>query len=160
MAASYPGSIKPFTTRKNVTDIIQDYHVNDIQLEIIAIETTLGVNAATSSGSTAAFIATSYPFTNISARIANVEAGVSGDTHTQYVKKVGGSTITPSAVGTVGLSISAMSGQTADLQQWKNSAGTVVTRIDSSGSLKIGSTVVAADNDVQNLNVMSMFDQL
>jgi hypothetical protein len=40
VAASYPTSIKGFTT-KNVSDTIQPDHVNDVQLEIAAVETGL-----------------------------------------------------------------------------------------------------------------------
>ena len=40
MPASYPTSAKSFTT-KNTNDTIQGAHVNDLQLEVTAIETDL-----------------------------------------------------------------------------------------------------------------------
>lgn len=46
MAASYPGSIKTFTTKTNSTDLVDASHVNDLQDEVNAIETELGVDPA------------------------------------------------------------------------------------------------------------------
>ena len=48
---------------------------------------------------------------------------------------VGGHTITSANTGTVVLTVSAMSGQTADLQQWKNSLGSTVSYVASNGVL-------------------------
>ena len=44
MAASYPGSIKSFTTKVNLVDTVDASHVNDLQLEVAALETELGIN--------------------------------------------------------------------------------------------------------------------
>jgi hypothetical protein len=44
MAASYPGAVKSFTTKTDLVDTIQASHMNDLQLEVTAIETELGVN--------------------------------------------------------------------------------------------------------------------
>jgi len=41
MPASYPASIKAFTTKTDGVDDIEASHVNDIQLEVTAIETQL-----------------------------------------------------------------------------------------------------------------------
>jgi hypothetical protein len=46
MAASYPASIKSFTT-KEAGGAILSAHVNDLQDEVVAVETQLGVNAGT-----------------------------------------------------------------------------------------------------------------
>lgn len=46
MAASYPGSIKTFTTKTNKVDLVDADHINDLQLEVTAIETELGINVA------------------------------------------------------------------------------------------------------------------
>lgn len=40
MAASYPGSVKSYTT-KNTNDVIEASHVNDLQLEVTAVEDAL-----------------------------------------------------------------------------------------------------------------------
>lgn len=107
MAAVYPGSIKSFTIKVNNTDIIDAAHPNTLQDEVVAIETTLGTNPAlgTSNLSTATYDNNGTLFTNVSARIANIEKGVVGDTHTQYLKKTGG-TVT----GTVTMSGATITG--------------------------------------------------
>lgn len=46
MAASYPGSVKTFST-KVPGEKIASSHINDLQNEVVAIETQLGVNAGT-----------------------------------------------------------------------------------------------------------------
>ena len=46
MAAEYPANIKTFNT-KDPGDPIQSAHINDLQNEIVAVETQLGVNAGT-----------------------------------------------------------------------------------------------------------------
>jgi hypothetical protein len=44
MAATYPGVVRPFTTKVNITMDIDSSHVNDLQDEVAAVETILGVN--------------------------------------------------------------------------------------------------------------------
>lgn len=46
MTASFPTSLKSFTTKRNGIDIYDAAHVNEIQEEIAAIETMLGVNGS------------------------------------------------------------------------------------------------------------------
>lgn len=46
MAASYPGAIKSFTTKTNKVDLVDAAHINDLQLEVSAIETELGADVA------------------------------------------------------------------------------------------------------------------
>ena len=46
MAASYPGTIKTFSTKAS-GEAIASSHINDLQNEIVAVETQLGVNAGT-----------------------------------------------------------------------------------------------------------------
>src|SRR3990167_2607956 len=60
MAASYPGSVKTFTTR-NAGDVIQPAHVNDLQDEVNAIESGLlnGTAPLNSSNSTVANLSVS-----------------------------------------------------------------------------------------------------
>jgi len=98
MAASYPSSTVVFTTKQNIVDIIDASHPNVVQDEIVAIESTLGVqpNLSTTPSPTGTFVATSTSFVNVSARLANLETGIVADTHTQYVKKVNGSVTTAS----------------------------------------------------------------
>lgn len=46
MPASYPGAIKTFTTKTNKVDLVDAVHINDLQLEVNAIETELGIDVA------------------------------------------------------------------------------------------------------------------
>ncbi len=46
MAASYPGSIKSFTTKTNNVDTVDAAHINDLQDEVEAIQTELGADVA------------------------------------------------------------------------------------------------------------------
>lgn len=45
-AASYPGSIKTFTTKVDRVDVFEAAHVNDLQNEVVAIQTELGTDPA------------------------------------------------------------------------------------------------------------------
>jgi hypothetical protein len=42
MSASFPGAVKSFTTKADNVDDVSASHVNDLQLEVAAIETALG----------------------------------------------------------------------------------------------------------------------
>lgn len=44
MSAAYPGAIKTFATHVNLTEIVDASHPNDLQAEVVAIESTLGLN--------------------------------------------------------------------------------------------------------------------
>ncbi len=46
MAASYPASLKSFTTKTNYVDLVDASHVNDLQDEVVAVETELGTDVA------------------------------------------------------------------------------------------------------------------
>ena len=46
MAASYPGSIKTFTTKTNKVDLVDADHINDLQNEVVAEQTELGSDVA------------------------------------------------------------------------------------------------------------------
>jgi hypothetical protein len=56
---------------------------------------------------------------------------------------VGGQVVTVNTigVGNIGLAVRGAASQTADLQQWQNSAGTVITRIQSDGRLTTSSVI-------------------
>jgi hypothetical protein len=144
MPAYYPSAIAPFIPKINVVDLIQAADPNSIQDEVVAIESVIGLNPATSTAPSASgtFTSSITNFSTIKARLENIETGIVADTHTQYVKRAGGSVITPSANSVIGLRVEAISGQTADLQQWKNSAGTVISKVDADGVLYINDAAV------------------
>ena len=56
-----------------------------------------------------------------------------------------------SGSSTIGLSIQAASGQTADLQQWQNSSGDALVVVDSSGLVGIGTTTPSTLLDIAGL---------
>lgn len=152
MAATYPSSVRSFTTKVNNIDIIDAAHPNVLQEEVVAIESTLGVNPQVSSGLTGSYVSASTTFPTVSARLDNIERGISGDTHTQYVRVAGGSTITTPSSTTVPLTVQGTTGQTANLQEWRNSSGVVVAAIAANGVLVDAATATEYDN----LYVLSM----
>ena len=87
MTASYPGSVRTFTPKVNIVDLIQAADPNSLF----------------------------------------------ADTHTQYVKVAGGSTVVTSDAGVTGLIIKGSVSQSANLQEWQDSTGTVVAYVDASG---------------------------
>jgi hypothetical protein len=146
MAATFPTSVRSFSTKVNVVDTVDASHPNSVQEEVIAIESVLGTDPATSTApsSSGTFTSSINDFVTIKARLANIETGIVADTHTQYVKIVGGSTITSSTNSVVGLIVKGASGQTANLQEWKNNTNSVVGSITAAGELTV--TNVTANN--------------
>lgn len=153
MAATYPGAIKNFTSKSNFTEVVDSSHINALQDEVTAIETTLGANVAVSTSplSTGSFANASQNFGTLNARLANIETGIVADTHTQYAKNAGGSTIQPATAATIGLNIRAASGQSANLQEWRNSSNTLRTWIDQNGNLNTTGGVAATSSDIADL---------
>jgi len=148
MAASYPNNVKSFTPKVNVVDLIQAADPNSLFDEVTAIESVIGTTpsvatAATSSG----WANTATDYTTLNGRLANIEKGIVADTHTQYVKKVGGSEIIINSAAVVGLAITAATSQSADLMQWKDSSGTVVTRVGPDGILYAAGGQVGSGTD-------------
>ena len=151
--AYYPGNIKSdFTTKVNNTDLVDASHPNLLQNEVIAIETYLGVNphVGTRTYTTSGFT-TGTSHASVAARLTNLEVGITGDVHTQYVKLVGGSTITNSLTSVVGLTVKGASGQTANIQEWENSSGTALAYITADGGL----VDTKVTQDIDNLYVLT-----
>jgi hypothetical protein len=98
MTASYPATIKSFTTKVDVRDIIYAADPNDLQNEVVAVQTILGVtpSLSTTPSASGTFNASATTFASVSARLANIETGIVADTHTQYLKKVDASVTTAS----------------------------------------------------------------
>jgi hypothetical protein len=148
MAATYPTGIATFVDKVNVTDIIDASHPNAIQSEVIAIETTLGAspNLSTTPNPAGTFTSTATTFGSVNARLANIETGIVADTHTQYLRKAGDSAnvITANSSAIKGLVIKGAASQSANLQEWQNSSGTVLAFISPTGVFN-GSTTASAD---------------
>lgn len=79
MTASFPASIRPFSARADLVDVVIANDVNSLQEEVASIEKTIGTAgssnkplASTYSGS----FALTTTWTTISDRLANIEAGL------------------------------------------------------------------------------------
>jgi hypothetical protein len=137
MTASYPSSVRPFTTKTNILSVIDAADPNTLQEEVVAIETTLGINPALSTSvvSTDTFLGTSSQYSTVALRLANIERGIVGDSHTQYVKKAGADTIVNVAANSIGLTVRGAASQSANLMEWKTSAGTTVASVSPVGTI-------------------------
>lgn len=138
MTATYPTAVVDFGPAKaNFTDTILAADPNTLRDEVVAIESAVGTTPAVSTTAVpTGWVNNGTTFASVAARLANIEKGIVADSHPQYLKIAGGSVITP-AVGTVGLGITATAGQTANLQEWKDSSGVVRTKIGPDGYLYV-----------------------
>jgi hypothetical protein len=152
-AAAYPGSLKIFAIHQDVTDVVFAANVNDAQTEIVAVQTILGVNPQIGSTFSGAFITTATNnFGSVNARLNNLEAGMVGDAHNQYIHKSGGDTITQSTVAVVPITVNSLASPTANLQEWRVN-GTLVARIDPAGNVlatNVALTSAAAQTNASN----------
>lgn len=144
--ASYPSSIittATFTPKVNTVDIIDASHPNLIQDEIIAIETALGTTPAQSSAGSSSHTAAATNFVTVGARLNNIENGVLGDVHTQYIRKSadGANTITASTSSTKPLIVKGAASQSVTLQEWQNTSGTALASVSQAGNLTAASFV-------------------
>ena len=73
-----------------------------------------------------------------------------GDSHNQYVKVAGGSTITAASSSTKGVVIKGAASQSANLLEVQNSSGTVLASISAAGEI----TDAKLTPDLDNLYVM------
>lgn len=151
--AFYPNQVAVFTTKVNNTDTVDASHPNSIQSEVVATQSILGENPhiSTTPSSSGTFTSVSTTFATLNARLENIETGIVADTHTQYLKKSGGGTITSSSSSAKPLIVKGASSQTANLQEWQNSSGTAVAYVDASGAL-VDSKMTA---DINNLYVLN-----
>lgn len=143
MAASYPSSVRSFSTKRNTLDIIDASDPNGIQEEVVAIQTAIGVSPAlsTAPSSSGTFSATATTFATLTARLANIETGIVADTHTQYIKRTGNENIANTSPASVALSITGALSQSANLQNWKTHAGAVIASMSAAGALTASSVV-------------------
>ncbi len=102
----------------------------------VATEISNLVNSAPSTLNTLNELATALGNdANFSTTITNSISG--------KVSKSGGDTITTGSSSTVPLTIQSITGQTADIQQWKNDSGNVLAKIDSLGRTGINTPILA-----------------
>lgn len=146
MTAVYPGSIRNFTTKANTVDTIDASHPNLLQLEVTAIESVLGINPNLSTTGSGAYTNVATSWATVSSRLANIENGITGDVHTQYLKLSGGGIVLSTGAATVPLTVRGTASQSANLQEWRNSAGTVVASVSPNGVVFAANVAEATDN--------------
>lgn len=138
MAAQFPGQVRTWTPKVDLVNTVYADHINLLQDEVRAVESTL-TDAILTSDYTATF-ATTTSWANLSLRLRNIEGGlVNGVTGSVYFKKTG-DTVTPPS-GTVGLALKTTAG-TANLLETRSAANTLNFTVDKDGLPKVGSAVV------------------
>jgi len=134
MVAQYPSSVRSFTPKVDLVDTVFADHVNVLQDETRAVQVSLGTSLLASNYS--GLFAQTATWPSLSARLANIEAGlVTGVVGAPYFKKTGDS-IAP-ASGTVGLAAKTTAG-TANLIETRNAANTLRFNVDFDGLPKVG----------------------
>lgn len=135
--ANYPGSAVSFVQKVNLSDTVDANDVNQLYDEVTAIAVTVGTmpQSRSTSWGTGTFSSTSTSFSNVAARIQNVENGVFTVLN-DYVRLSGSSVVLPTGTTTVNLALRAQTSQTANLLEARNSAGTVVASISPLGALR------------------------
>ena len=76
MTASYPLSVKTFTTKVDFADTVLAAHVNDLQDEVNSLEATLGTSIKTGSGWVGSFDQITTNWNTLKDRLANIEYGL------------------------------------------------------------------------------------
>lgn len=76
MTASYPTTVKSFTTKVDFTDTVLAAHVNTLQEEVVAVQTELGTDVAVGSGWVGVFDSITTNWSTLKDRLANMEYGI------------------------------------------------------------------------------------
>lgn len=153
MAARYPANPMSFDYRQNVTDLVQAQDVNVLYDEASAVGTYLGTNPHVSATwGASAFTSATTVWATVRDRIQNLENGTYTAINSR-VKTDGGSILVPGTTATVGLTLKATSGQTANLFEAQPSGSTTpVVKIDKDGILYQNNSVVATLTGTETLS--------
>jgi hypothetical protein len=76
VTASYPTTVKSFTTKVDFTDSVLAEHVNSLQDEVNALQLNLGTFIRTSSGWVGSFNQVTTTWDTLKDRLANIEYGL------------------------------------------------------------------------------------
>ena len=76
MTASYPTTVKSFTTKVDFTDTVLAAHVNSLQEEVVALQVELGTDVAVGSGWIGVFDSITTNWSTLKDRLANMEYGI------------------------------------------------------------------------------------
>lgn len=137
MTATFPSSVRNFTSKVDIQDTILADHVNSLQDEVRAVETTIGTTPLTSSYTGSFVQTTTWP--SLSLRLTNIEYGLVNGTGSSsaYVGLAGGSTVT-AANGSIGLTIQPVTGNLSNIINTRSSAGVIGFNVDYNGIPKVG----------------------
>lgn len=138
MAAQFPSQVRTWTPKIDLVNTVFADHVNLLQEEVRAVQTSIGIDALTSTWSGA--FSQTPTWTDLGDRLTNIEAGlINGVVGSVYFKKTG-DTVTPTA-GTVGLALKTSSG-TANLVEARSAANVLNFNVDKDGLPKVASASV------------------
>jgi hypothetical protein len=132
MAANYPNTIKVWDPKVNLRDLVVAEDVNTVYEELEAVQRQLGAGGVATSaiwGTSGDVNTSTTNWGSLRARIQNIENGVFF-----AVSRRGGSVITPAETTRVGLTVAAVSGQTANLLELRNSSNQAVATWAANGA--------------------------
>jgi hypothetical protein len=155
VTATYPASIKSFSTKTDFIDTVLAEHVNTLQEEVNSIQTNLGTLIKTGSGWVGSFDVITTNWNTLKDRLANIEYGL-GEVYNDYVSLSGGSTILSSTNSTVGLTVKAKTSQTANIFEVRDSSNNVTASVTNAGVLRYGSATVATVTGSETLTNKTM----
>ena len=152
MTATFPSSVRQFTAKVDIQDTILADHVNSLQDEVRAVETTIGTTPLTSVY-TGTFSQAST-WSNLSARLQNIEVGLVNGTGVSgaYASLAGGSVITGSGQS-VGLTLQPALANLSNLLTTKSSGGVTGFNVDYTGNPKVGTYNVLYVNSTEYNNL-------
>ena len=142
MAADYPTNATTFTAKTDLVDTVFAAHINKLQDEVAAVETTLSgpapsTNILTSTYDGVSHTLPSSSWSNVAARLNNIERGlINGVSGAPYVKTNIASTVSVSSG--VSLTLQKNSNNSSDLLQ-AISGGNTNFKINSNGLPYVGS---------------------
>jgi hypothetical protein len=144
MTATYPGGVRSFIPQVDLVDTVIADNINSLQEEVRAVQTTLGSGSTSTNPLVSTYsgtFATTTSWTTLTARIANIEAGLVNGVGTSgaYVLRAGGSTITTAS--NKGLVLQTGTGSLNLLEAYSSSS-VLGFNLDSSGLPKVGTSNV------------------
>ena len=133
---TYPGALDTFINPISTTDLSdptiphasQHANINDA---VKAVETELGVNPRGASATVVARL-------DANDVRAATKAPLASPTFTGTVTDNGNLVLTNQVAGTIAAVVKGAASQTANLQEWQNSAGAIMSYFTSTGSLRVG----------------------
>jgi hypothetical protein len=141
MTASFPSSVRQLQAKIDIQDTVLADHINVIQDEVRAIETSLGAAVNDTSVLVSNYSGTfvqDINWNSLGARLKNIEAGLVNGTGSSanYVAKTGDN-ISPIA-GRTGLTITARTGNLFNLFETRDSSTALGFNVDYTGKPKVG----------------------